>query len=280
MDSSQRSALRALSVLMIDHRQASITGLFTGHLAKNEQQKHKAKADAILQGALDAMSDIQSAAFNYSPHASMIHTLPDRGRHIQNIFLFQRRKLSSTDFTQEKIALICACMSFSKDFGMFERRSGWTPKTDEVALRIASGKRVAIQTFGKHLNNYVASEDPGGVPRSLQRKNLDAAIRLGTKLEVFDRLAVKAGLPPCLSLLLGFDFVRVSRLNFDAFGCIYETISADDVLRTRIAQFGAVVGDWWAALQKTYEEAFGKGIPVARHGHTTLTHDRAGTAGN
>ena len=193
--------------------------------------------------------------------------LSQRDLHIQNILAFQKRKTSSTSHSQEKILLICACKSIAQDFYDFETYRGWEAKRDRIARRLLRGEDPSIQTISKHLRHYLTSQSA----TQAYRVKLDAALRLGIKLEVVDFIGQAAGFGGCLSLLFGFQCAKFTRLSYAAFGLLRNTLESDSTLYTAITRFGETVGNRWFQCQQFYYQRFRKITNALETPSTCLT---------
>ena len=136
-------------------------------------------------------------------------------------------------------------MSLSRDFGEFERECGYTSKRDQLVSAMRSGRDVAVHRIGGRLSHYIARSGPS--PASCRtRKVLDAAIRLGIKLEVLDWIEIEAGLHPsgCLSLLLGFDCAKLSRLSYSSLRYVQRELGRNTATLAAVTRFGDTTGGW------------------------------------
>lgn len=211
---------------------------------------------AALCASLRLTRDIELAAFSYQEPALSSQQQSIRQIHISSILTYQQRKAPSEIQGQEKLLMLCACMSLAKDFRDFEQKAGWVCKRDQLVQRIFQGQDTGIQRLAKHVGRYLASQDLLRGPRGADRLKFEAALRLGVKLEVLDEIGNANNLP-CLSLLLGFECVRVSRLSFSSLGRMHELLKSDDGLHKEVSRFCRRVAVWWQASREFYHAQFG-----------------------
>jgi len=235
------------------------------------QHNQLTKARNVLSSAMGFVAEVETAAFNFQDPLRTGCEVTPREKHIQSILSLQKKKLPAATSAQEKLLLVCACLSLAKDFRLFERSSGWGSKSEQLAARISNNEDAAVQKVGKHLGNYIASMDPSGHSESPDRCKLDAAVRFGMKLEVMDMIGASAGLPPCLSLLLGFECAKFSRLSYMAFGHLRDAMLGDRRTRERLLRFADLTGEWWARCTSSYHHQFGGGGGSRRESCGTIS---------
>ena len=212
----------------------------------------------LLATATKYIPNIIEALWHISDEFDSYCDLTPRMLHIQNILMLQQRKPSQSASSREKILLLCACKSLAQDFYEFEKRGGWKPKLDQVAARILRGEEPCIQTIGKHLKHYVAAQTCGFLT---QYDNLDAAIRFGMKLQVVDVVEESLGFGSCLSLLLGFECAKLTRLSDNSLESLRKTLRTDEPLRKTVVYLNNALRDRWSACQRKYCSRFGDFAP-------------------
>ena len=217
---------------------------------------YKDQVRLLVDAALNVIPELTTAALSFAHPAGITQAQAQRNLHVQSIFLLQRRKGASKPSTQEKILLVCASLSLAKDFSAFERSGGWIPKIELLARRILNGEDTSVQKIGKHLGNYIATQDSGDQAESVNRQTLEAACRFGIKLEVLEHIGRALRLPSCLTLLMGYECVKFSRLGFSAFGTLQQRL-IETTTKQRIFNFGNVMDQWWNACQADYHGCFG-----------------------
>lgn len=207
-------------------------------------------ASAALLSALNMAHDLQKVSMLMVPLPQIDCQQKPQEVHIQNIYALQKRRPSKDCILRDKMLLLCACQSLSADFRRFELHNGWTPKRDELVRRILAGEEPQIQKMGKTLKNYVSSLRTSVVS---DRSKFYEAIRLGLKLEVLEAIGASVGLGDCVSFLLGFECVRLSRLSYSSLACLSK-ILVDGMLRSKIAKSVSSLMPWWREVRARYDE--------------------------
>ena len=174
--------------------------------------------------------------------------------HLQAIAILQKRKRTPLVLPQDRLLLILSCQSLAQDFQYFEKKSGWVPKEDQLIERILSGQDPSSQSIGKHFQNFLASHT--ALPTD--REQLDAGLRLGTKLRVIDAVTKSLGLGSGLALLLGYEYHKVSRLSYGAFPILKHALEFNEVQRKAIYHFSETIGPWLQDNQARYHEVYGR----------------------
>ena len=198
-------------------------------------------------------------AWDFSVALESPPELSPRTLHVQNILTFQKRRLKGLLASREKVVLICACLSLAKDFYAFENHGGWRPKVDQIVARIMQGEKPRVQTIGKHLKQYLAS---GRHVAPSLRARLDAALRLGIKLQVAEIVGQASGHDRSLSLLLGFECARFTRMSYDSFIQLRDKLQKEGPIRESILDLSRTVNERWARACDEYHLRFGDQILI------------------
>jgi hypothetical protein len=163
----------------------------------------------------------------------------------------------SAAFAKRRIQLLCSCVSLTRDFSNFERSCGYVPKKDQLISAISSGRPVAVQRIGRRLGQFITSYSASPMSERT-KKALDAAIRLGTKLEILDSIGDEVGLQPgCLSLLMGLDCATLSRLSYSSLRYVRQELTRNTSALAAVTEFSEWLGSWWTQSLACYHERHG-----------------------
>lgn len=235
---------------------------------------------ALVSSAIQAKEEIWWAVQRVPRITNIIQHFQHAPRlqHIQSIYALQRRQPPKEIVQQDKLLLICASQSLAQDFRAFELQNGWSEKTACIAARILDGQQPDVQRTGKHLKNFVAAQQLNIAP---QRAKFDAALRLGLKLDLVDRLSQEAGLGPSLSLLLGFQTAKFSRLSYSAIARMYYALIQDEHMRAETFQCLKIFDRTWCDIRSTYHTTYGQNPsfmhPTHNGGQASLGYSTSST---
>lgn len=155
----------------------------------------------------------------------------------------------------ERLLLLCSCMSFATEFSEFERRHGWYAKEDLLYDSLSHGISPGVQRLKKHTKGFF---DELRIPKAEEQK-LDMGLRLGTKLNVIEKIGRSCGLGSFLSLLLGFELSRAFRLPYDSIVGLVASITEQPDVFEPIRKLADAYSRWWEECQAEYAVRFGKG---------------------
>ncbi|KAF2167595.1 hypothetical protein M409DRAFT_54184 [Zasmidium cellare ATCC 36951] len=167
--------------------------------------------------------------------------------------LNQHRRFRELELS-ERLLLLCSCMSFAAEFRDFERRNGWIAKEDSLLSSLLEGVSPAVQRIKK---NTKAFYDELGISRAEEGK-VATGLRLGTKLNVVERIGRQHGFSAFLSLLLVFELARIYRIRYDSLLNLIPSLRDGSEAFAPIRLLAGEYGPWWEACQSRYSAKFVK----------------------
>ena len=172
--------------------------------------------------------------------------------HLHPIQRLRKHRDSQAVLAHDRLLLILSCHSLAQDFQCFENSNGWVPKEDQLVERISGGHNPSTQSIGKHLQNFLSSHST--LPAD--REKMDAGVRFGTKLRVLDAMTNASGIGPGLSLLLGFEYQKFSRLSYNAFAALKQSLEDNEEQRRAIQEISETVGSWFQNCLVHYHQLY------------------------
>lgn len=212
-----------------------------------------ARIRSLLDAAIDSIPRIHAATERFEIPASNI-PVNHRLLHVQNILTLQKRRLSISEASPERVLAICACRSLAMDFHEFERQLGVRPKEDILLERITQSADMHIQTIDKNLSQFLAAKFPG---QEVNSTKLESALRLGIKLGLIDSIGRRVNID-CLGLLVGFECAKLTRLPFYALSRLEAELTGADIYG-RIRDFDVSMREWWSNCQHEYHARYRAG---------------------
>ena len=183
-----------------------------------------------------------------------------RTSHLQPIFNLQKAVASVRSDARDRLLLACSCHSLARDFQLFEQSRGWTSKEELITQRLLEGSDPAIHQYAKHHQNFLAWLNRNDI----HRDKLDAGLRLGTKLRVIEVLGQESQLGCGLSLLLGFECHKLSRLPYRELSIITQHLrNRAAALELRTVNFCNQFNAWWRDVNNRYHALYGGYLSIS-----------------
>lgn len=169
--------------------------------------------------------------------------------HLQPIFSLQNVRSTARSEAEDRLLLVCSCLSLATDFQHYESALDRTPRHDVALSRILQGQDPAIQQNGKHCQKFLAKL----TSYNIHKERFDAGLRLGGKLSLIEAVGGELGLGPGLSLLMGYECSKISRMPYREISQMFILLRDDSVGKFHaIREFCSSFGLWWLALHRNY----------------------------
>ncbi|THX46587.1 hypothetical protein D6D11_06791 [Aureobasidium pullulans] len=224
-------------------------------LPSNRIQSHPSRQPELFEDLLT------SAIAQFEPYIPELLSIqvqtPDlliqdpRIMHLHPILALQCKRKARSIKLYDRLLLVCSCMSLADDFHAFEKSRGWSSKQEILIAGFLSDCVPAIQKIGKHLRSFLATMNTNVV----DERRLDAGVRLGTKLNVIEAISSRYGLGSSLTLVLGFEISKLSRLSYKALTALKAPSALDEGIDS-ILSSSEGFGLWWSEFRRSYSSRF------------------------
>nr|POE94479.1 hypothetical protein CFP56_16719 [Quercus suber] len=185
------------------------------HISSNDKvhRSRHVSADAVLLTAKSSAVSLGNLLEQESNFLAVL-LLPEqcdwRLAHLQPIFLLQRTGGSLRSKAEDRIFLLCSCLSLAREFQTYEESLGQISRHDTSICRILSGEDVAIQQNGKHFQGFLTTLKH----QAVHKGKFDAGLRLGIKLSLIETIGAKLGIGSGLSLVAGYECNKLARMSY------------------------------------------------------------------
>lgn len=204
----------------------------------------------MTEAAIRASSKLQTFFFQTLGQRLVDQADGMRATHTKQDF---SKPLSSKDAVRSRLLYVCASMSLAADFQEFQRRQAQKSRqsssdsSSESPLGVMNGAKEAA------LKDFVSSQAPID---SKERRQLEAAVLLGTKAQIVNAIGQSLKLGNALGLLCAFEARRLTDLSYQKFPELRALLKNQHTPNAKIRAFSKTVDPWWSKQLEDYHQHY------------------------
>ena len=177
--------------------------------------------------------------------------------HLQLLLLLQNKIRHPGTDLKTQLLFICSTLALARNYQDFQKSAVRQGGKSEVIKRMASCKSSSsgrCSSDSSHFSQFIASR----ASNSAEKEVLSAALRFGTKLQVVDAISKSLDLGAGLTLLFGYEYLKLSKLSYRAIAALRQVLGQEEETFAKIKALANQLGVAWTEFVKRFSEVLGR----------------------